>query len=137
VLAGDPHLHQTLPAIWYQVALAAPAVDVSGVSIPGVPVVLIGYNRSIAWSLTNVQNRATFFDRESTSAAHLGRYLWRGAWRPMRGVRYAIPVKGERPSALTVRLTVHGPIIALCRTRRSPSSGRGPCRRTTRRRPRT
>jgi penicillin G amidase len=111
MLAGDPHLRQTLPAIWYRIAGRAPGYDFSGVSIPGVPVILIGYNRSIAWSLTNVQNQATLFYRETTSAARPGRYLWRGAWRAMRSVRYTIPVKGEAPQPLTVRLTIHGPLI--------------------------
>jgi len=111
MLAGDPHLTQTLPAIWYQMAGRAPGYDFSGVSIPGVPVILIGYNRDIAWSLTNVQNQVTFFYRERMSPAHPGAYLWHGAWRPMRHVTYTIPVKGARPVALTVRLTVDGPLI--------------------------
>ena len=44
MLAGDPHLPQTIPSIWYQVALSAPGYQVSGVSVPGLPGVLLGHN---------------------------------------------------------------------------------------------
>jgi len=83
LLAGDPHLQQTLPAIWYQLEANSPGYHFSGVSIPGLPVILIGHNRDIAWSLTNVQNQATLFYRERTDRAHPGQYYWKGAWRKM------------------------------------------------------
>ena len=112
MMAGDPHLSQTLPAIWYQIAGSAPGYHFSGVSIPGVPLILIGHNQNIAWSLTNVQNQATFLYREKTSVAHPNAYYWKGRWRSMKLVRYDIPVKGHKPVPLTVRLTVHGPLMA-------------------------
>src|SRR5437660_1583887 len=84
MLAGDPHLPQTLPSIWYQAALSAPGLAVTGVTLPGLPGVLIGHNAHIAWSLTDVQSQATLFYAERTGAARRGQYFWRGAWRPMR-----------------------------------------------------
>src|SRR5580658_8539589 len=83
LLAGDPHLPQTLPSIWYEVAMSAPGFDVAGVSVPGVPGVLIGHNAHIAWSLTDTQNQATFFYTERTKP---GEYYWDGRWRPMQVV---------------------------------------------------
>jgi penicillin amidase len=111
MLAGDPHLPQTVPSIWYQVALSAPGMSVTGVSVPGLPGVLIGHNSHIAWSLTDTQNQATLFYAERTSKSRPGQYFWRGAWRRMRQVHYAIPVRGSSPVALTVDLTVHGPVM--------------------------
>src|ERR1700761_5708269 len=111
MLAGDPHLPQTLPSIWYEAAIAAPGLDVSGVTVPGVPGVLIGHNQHIAWSLTDTQNQATLFYAEQTSAKHPGQYYWRGAWRPMTKERYTIPVRGGATVSLTVDVTVHGPIM--------------------------
>ena len=111
MLAGDPHLPQTIPSIWYQAALAAPGLAVTGVTVPGVPGVLIGHNSHIAWSLTDTQNQATLFYTEQTSARRPGQYFWRGAWHPMRQVRYTIPVRGSAPVRLTVDLTVHGPVL--------------------------
>jgi penicillin amidase len=112
MLAGDPHLSQTLPSYWYEAALAAPGIDVSGATLPGVPGVLIGRNSHISWSLTDAENQATLFYRETVSAHHPRQYFWRGAWRPMRQIRYAIPVQGGGTVAFTVWLTVHGPIMS-------------------------
>jgi penicillin amidase len=111
MLAGDPHLPQTLPSIWYEAALSAPGLAASGVTVPGVPGILIGHNSHIAWSLTDTQNQAALFYAEQTSQSHPGQYYWRGAWRPMRTARYTIAVRGGPPVHLTVDITVHGPIM--------------------------
>ncbi|MBO0809131.1 MAG: penicillin acylase family protein, partial [Actinobacteria bacterium] len=111
MLAGDPHLPQTLPPVWYQAALSAPGLGVTGVTVPGLPGVLLGHNAHIAWSLTNVQNQATLFYAERTSRRHPGEYFWRGAWRRMRQVHYTIPVAHGGPVRLTVSITVHGPVL--------------------------
>jgi penicillin amidase len=111
MLAGDPHLPQTVPSIWYQVALSAPGLSVTGVSVPGLPGVLIGHNAHIAWSLTDTENQATLFYAERTSKSRPGQYFWRGAWRRMRQVHYAIPVRGGSAAHLTVSITVHGPVM--------------------------
>ena len=111
MLAGDPHLPQTIPSIWYQVALAAPGLTVSGVSVPGLPSVLLGHNQHIAWSLTDTQSQATAFYTEQTSPGRPGEYFWDGAWRRMRQVHYTIPVRGGSTVPLTVDITVHGPIM--------------------------
>ena len=111
MLAGDPHLPQTIPSIWYQVALSAPGYQVSGVSVPGLPGVLLGHNQHIAWSLTDTQNQATLFYTEQTSRTRPGQYFWDGAWRRMRQVHYTIAVRGAAAQRLTVDLTVHGPIM--------------------------
>ncbi len=108
LLAGDPHLPQTIPSVWYEVALSAPGFDVAGVSVPGLPGILIGHNANIAWSLTDTQNQATLFYTEKTRP---GQYYWDGAWRPMEVVHYTIPVRGAATRQLTVDLTVHGPIM--------------------------
>ena len=111
MLAGDPHLPQTVPSIWYQVALSAPGLSVTGVSVPGLPGVLIGHNAHIAWSLTDTENQATLFYAERTSKGRPGQYFWRGAWRRMRQVHYTIPVRGGSAAHLTVNITVHGPVM--------------------------
>jgi penicillin amidase len=111
MLAGDPHLPQTVPSIWYQVALSAPGLSVTGVSVPGLPGVLIGHNAHIAWSLTDTQNQATLFYAERISKSRPGRYFWQGAWRRMRQVHYTIPVRGGSAVHLTVNITVHGPVM--------------------------
>jgi penicillin amidase len=108
LLAGDPHLPQTIPSIWYEVALSAPGLDAAGVSVPGLPGILIGHNTHIAWSLTDTQNQATMFYDERTRGTQ---YYWHGRWRPMQVVHYDIPVRGGGTVPLTVDITVHGPVM--------------------------
>jgi penicillin G amidase len=112
LMAGDPHLHLTLPAIWFQMTQDSPGFHVSGVSIPGTPGVLIGHNQHIAWSLTDAQNQQTFFYQEKQDAAHPNQYMWNGAWQNFKTVSYDIPVLHGQTQHLTVKLTVHGPVIS-------------------------
>jgi len=111
LLAGDPHLHLTLPAIWYQLTMDAPGYHASGVSIPGTPGILIGHNQHIAWSLTDSQNQQTFFYEEQEDPAHPNQYFWQGAWHQYQTVSYDIPLLNGPTSHLTVKLSVHGPVI--------------------------
>ncbi len=53
ILCSDPHLGLNLPSIWYQIQLKTPEHNVYGVSLPGVPFVIIGFNDSISWGMTN------------------------------------------------------------------------------------
>jgi penicillin amidase len=109
LLGGDPHLPQTLPSVWYEVALSAPGYQVAGVSVPGVPGILLGHNAHIAWSLTDTQNSATFYYKEQVRGSQ---YYSNGAWRPLTVVHYSIPVRGGATRQLTVDITAHGPIIS-------------------------
>ncbi len=109
LLGGDPHTPQTLPSLWYEVALSAPGYQVSGASLPGLPGILLGHNARIAWSLTDTQNSATFYYAERIRGDS---YYWDGSWRPMTLVHYTIPVRGGATARLTVDITVHGPIMS-------------------------
>ncbi|MBS7456361.1 penicillin acylase family protein [Coralloluteibacterium stylophorae] len=60
IVADDMHLGLRAPNIWFRVRLRyrdprAPQgeVDVTGVSLPGVPGVIVGSNRHVAWGFTN------------------------------------------------------------------------------------
>jgi penicillin G amidase len=112
LLAGDPHLHLTLPSIWFQLTEDSPNYHTSGVSIPGTPVVLIGHNQHIAWSLTDAANQQTFFYEEKEDGAHPGQYFWKNGWHAYDTVNYDIPVLGGATEHLTVKLSTHGPVIS-------------------------
>ncbi len=110
LLAGDPDLPQTMPSTWYQVALAAPGLAVSGLTVPGLPAILIGHNASIAWSVAPSAGQDTLYYDERTRQ-HGRAYLWRGQWRRPRVLRYVIPVRGGPARQLSVRLTAQGPVL--------------------------
>jgi penicillin G amidase len=100
LLGGDPHLPQTLPSVWYEVALSAPGYQVTGATVPGVPGVLLGHNAHIAWSLTDTQNEATLYYAEQVRGDE---YYWRGAWRKMTVVHYTISASIRRRTGRSSR----------------------------------
>src|SRR5207244_2277082 len=54
-LANDPHLGASVPHIWYANRLRISAEEwVVGVSIPGLPGIVLGMNPYLAWAFTNV-----------------------------------------------------------------------------------
>ncbi len=111
ILAGDPHLGETLPAIWYELSASSPQLYFSGFSIPGLPGILIGHNRSIAWSLTDTQNQSAFYYQEKTSPSRPGEYFYKGKWRRFNSVTYSIPVRGQGTRSYKVLYSVHGPLL--------------------------
>jgi penicillin amidase len=112
MLAGDPHLHLTLPAIWFQLTMDSPNYHAAGVSLPGTPIVLLGHNEHIAWTLTDAQNQQTFFYQEHEDKSHPGQYMWNGTWKKYETINYDIPVHGGQTQHLAVKLSVHGPVIS-------------------------
>ena len=53
ILCNDPHLGLNLPSLWYEVQISTPNFNAYGVSFPGAPGVIIGYNDSCAFGFTN------------------------------------------------------------------------------------
>lgn len=107
ILANDPHLEFSFPATWYQVHLQGGAMNVTGVSLPGVPCVIIGHNERIAWGVTNLGFDVQDLYAEKLDAAS-GRYAYRGQLEQARLETEAIAVKGERPRPFRQWVTRHG-----------------------------
>ncbi|MCS7094799.1 MAG: penicillin acylase family protein [Thaumarchaeota archaeon] len=108
MLADDPHLPLTLPSLWYEVHLVAEELNVRGVTLAGIPFVIIGFNEHVAWGLTNSQIGVTDFYLEKVQGS---RFYFRGEWRDMLRLEEVIEVGADRDYRLTVNLTVHGPIF--------------------------
>lgn len=85
LLAGDPHLDLTLPSVWYEMHLVVPGkLDVAGVGFPGVPGVIIGFNRDVAWTFTNTSSDVNDFYAETVDdPARPSKYRVDGQWRPL------------------------------------------------------
>lgn len=113
LLAGDPHLDLTLPAIWYEAHLVVPGVlDAYGVTIPGLPAIVLGFNRDVAWTFTNTE--ADVMDRWAEAVDDPARpthYRLDGTWTPLetRVEVYRGP-RGEVLAVDTLRFTHRGPM---------------------------
>lgn len=116
LLAGDPHLQLTLPSIWYEVHLKVPGqVDVAGVSLPGAPGVVIGFNRDVAWTFTNTGGDVTDYYRETVNdAGSPTRYQVDGSWRDLRlRVETYRDPQGVALATDTIRYSHRGPMQRL------------------------
>ncbi len=110
ILCSDPHLNLSLPSIWFIVHLHGPDVNVQGVSLPGSPNVIIGYNDSIAWGVTNAQRDLVDWYKiqfnEDKSAYQLD-----GKWVQPDVKIEEIKIKGADPYYDTVYYTHFGPVM--------------------------
>ena len=114
LLAGDPHLDLTLPSIWYEAHLVVPDVlDVYGVTIPGMPGIVIGFNRTVAWSFTNTGSDALDLYAETLdNPQHPTQYRLDGAWHHVE--RRIETYRGQRGEVLavdTLYATGRGPLL--------------------------
>ncbi len=124
LLAGDPHLAFSFPAIWYLARIDTPTTTLAGATAPGVPFLVIGRNRSIAWSFTTApaDTQDVFVETVLPDGA---RYATPHGPRAFASRVETIAVRGGKPVSLTVRETRHGPVISdLSPFAKSAPSGR-------------
>lgn len=110
LLANDPHLSLTAPAVWYFAHLHTPGTNLIGATLPGVPVITLGRNDRVAWGYTNTGPDVQDLYLEKLDPA--GGYVAPDGPRPFQMVSETIKVKGAGDVKLEVRLTRHGPVIS-------------------------
>lgn len=113
IVANDMHLGIATPNIWYRARLVqseGTRRDVSGVTLPGTPVVVTGSNGSVAWAFTNsYRGWADAVLIRPGSAP--GSYLTAGGERSFEEQIETIEIRGRSPEVLRVRETVWGPVL--------------------------
>jgi penicillin amidase len=115
ILANDPHLSPSMPGVWYQVGLhcreltEACPYDVSGFSFSGMPGVVVGHNRRIAWGVSTMYADVTDLYLERVNGEN---YEYKGKQLPLATRRETIKVAGGKSRTITVRSTRHGPILS-------------------------
>ncbi len=113
LLASDMHLTLRAPSTWYLNALHAgdAGLSVAGLSIAGVPGVVVGYNEHVAWAFTNAMVDDADFIVESINLDGSA-YRTAGEWRAFDEREERIAVRGRpEPVIHRVRETVRGPVI--------------------------
>lgn len=111
ILCNDMHLELSLPAVWYEVQLSAPGINVRGVSFPAAPLVVAGYNENIAWGFTNGTDDVLDWYKIAFKDDTHAEYLHGGEWL-RAGVREErIKVRDGGTVADRVVTTVHGPVV--------------------------
>jgi penicillin amidase len=108
ILANDPHLTLMAPPVWYEMNLRTDDLSVRGVTFPGIPFVIIGENHAGAWGFTNTGTDVIDFYRYDTRD---GEYRYGDEWRPFDTETRTIAVADGDDREVTIRKTVHGPVI--------------------------
>lgn len=110
ILANDPHLSLSLPSLWYENQLISNDVNVYGVSLPGVPMVVIGFNNSVAWGLTYTTSDPIDFTKINFKE-NSNQYKLEDKWVNARIRQDTIKVKGGENLIATTHITAVGPVI--------------------------
>jgi len=120
LLSNDMHLDHQMPNLWFAAHLrmnggrmnsgtTSGGFDVAGVTLPGIPFVIVGHNQRIGWGFTNVGPTVEDDFIEEFNAQ--GQYKTPAGWAEPQHRQETIHVKGEPDVTLDVATTRHGPII--------------------------
>ena len=112
LLANDPHLKLSAPALWYLARMQAPGLKVAGATMPGLPFVVLGQNEYVAWGFTNTAPDVQDLYLERIKPDAPDQYQTPDGWAPFTVVNEVIKVKGKPDVTLVARSTRHGPVIS-------------------------
>jgi penicillin G amidase len=110
LLSNDMHLGHQMPNLWYEAHLRSGDFDVTGVTLPGYPYVIVGHNQRVAWGFTNVGPAVEDAFIETFNAQ--GQYLTPDGWKQPDVRQEVIHVKGKPDVVVNVEITRHGPIVS-------------------------
>jgi penicillin amidase len=110
LLSNDMHLDLSVPNIWYMADLKMPGMHVTGVSLPGTPLITAGHNDHVAWGYTalyaDVQD--LYVEKLDGKGNDAGPH---GEWIPLAHTPEVIHVRFGKDVKLDVQLTAHGPLL--------------------------
>lgn len=110
ILANDAHLTLRAPSLWYLAALHGGAVARAGVTIPGIPGVVLGKAPTFAWGFTDAMVDDVDFFVERTAGDDA--YLTERGPRPFEKRQEIVKVRGKSDVVHVVRTTRHGPVLS-------------------------
>jgi penicillin amidase len=112
MLCNDPHLMLNFPSIWYELQMHCPEYNVYGVSLPGSPAVIIGFNEHISWGVTNGSRDVKDWYRLKFKNASKSDYWVDGEWRKVEKIKDTIWLKGvSKPYIDEISVTDFGIIV--------------------------
>ena len=111
LLANDPHLRLTNPNLWYLTRIKTPESALSGLTVPGVPFLILGHNDSIAWGFTTPQADTQDIFIEQVDPNNPAHYLTPDGSQPFETSEERF-LNGDREIIETFRSTRHGPVLS-------------------------
>ncbi|HWL08078.1 MAG TPA: penicillin acylase family protein [Planctomicrobium sp.] len=111
LVSSDPHLQFGAVSICQEVVLQGGSFDVAGLVLAGMPGILIGRNRRVAWGFTNNICSLRDLYQEQTHPENPDSFLYDGAWETARQRVEVIHIRNEEPIHKTIRSSRNGPIV--------------------------
>lgn len=111
ILCNDPHLGLNLPSLWYEIQLATPGLNVYGASFPGGPGVIIGFNDSCSFGVTNGGRDVRDYYEIKFKDDSRTEYWFNNEWKQTDFRVEVIKIKGKPDYRDTVAYTVFGPVM--------------------------
>ena len=111
LLANDPHLGFSIPSVWYLAHLSLPDDDLVGGTLAGVPAIVAGRNRHVAWGETNTgpDTQDLYFERLNPDNRR--EYQVPGGWAEFENRLEIIKVRFDADRRVLLRSTRHGPVM--------------------------
>ena len=111
ILCNDPHLGLNLPSLWYEMQVSSPSFNAYGVSFPGAPGVIIGFNDSCAFGFTNAMRDVRDYFEIRFRDDSRKEYWYNGQWVASDFRIEHILQKDTTEFTDTVAYTVFGPVM--------------------------
>jgi penicillin amidase len=111
LLANDPHRPVQLPSLRKTVHLVGPGWDAIGAGEPALPGIALGHNETVAFGFTIVGIDQQDLYVETVNPDNAAEYRYRGAWKRFDTRTETLAVKGQSARTVTLRYTLHGPVI--------------------------
>ncbi len=111
IIANDPHLALSAPGKFYAAVIKSKNWNAAGVTIPGVPGIVIGKNEDIAWTMTNIMNDDADFYLEKIDSTGK-KYLLNNNWKELKIFKDTIKVKDSNDYIYEIKETHRGPVIS-------------------------
>lgn len=111
IIANDPHLAYRAPGIWYAAVIKSPDWNAAGVTLPGVPGIVIGKNENISWTLTSIMTDETDFYFETLDSLRT-KYLLDEDWKDLVIIEDTIYTRDGIKEPIEIKSTHRGPIIS-------------------------
>jgi penicillin amidase len=124
ILCSDPHLGLNLPSLWYEVQITTPTHSTYGASFPGSPAVIIGFNDSLAWGVTNAGRDVLDYYELKFKDSTQKEYWHNGAWQATTNRQEIIKVKDSADVVENIAMTHWGPAMFDAHYQNPQSKGR-------------
>jgi penicillin G amidase len=111
ILCNDPHLGLNLPSLWYEMQISTPDFNSYGVSLPGAPGIVIGFNDSCAWGLTNAERDVKDYYEVKFKDSTMHQYWFDSSWRDAQMRDEIIKIRNKPSDTERIAISIWGPVM--------------------------